>query len=243
MEHYVYVWRDADGVPFYVGKGKGRRLYSMSGRSKEFKEIRASEDCTVEIVDTFIHESQAFAREFELIARYGRRDSGGILINRSDGGEGPNGYTMTDEHRSRISQAHKGRPKSASQRAKIGAAHRGKEVSEETRAKLRARVMSEDSRRLLSEKQMGHSYNAGIPKREEHKLKIALRRRRSLPKGKFKGVSLHKGWWMASIKVNNKKIYLGIFRNPEDGARKYDEAAKREWGADCYLNFPNEAAS
>ncbi|UYE95897.1 hypothetical protein KNLIENLN_00085 [Sinorhizobium phage NV1.1.1] len=241
--YYTYLWKRADGTPFYVGKGKGRRAYSMSGRSKEFKEIRGGEECSVEIVDTFIHESQAFAHEMELIQKFGRRDMGGLLINKSNGGEGPNGYSLTDGHRARISKAQMGRLVSDAHRAAISAAHRGKVVSEETRAKLRARVMSEESKRALSEKQKGHAYNAGIPKSEEHKLKIALRRRRAPPKGQFKGVSLQNGWWIASIKINNEKRYLGCFRNPEDGARKYDEAANQEWGTDCYLNFPNEVAA
>ncbi|TIV38948.1 MAG: hypothetical protein E5V91_12445 [Mesorhizobium sp.] len=86
--YYTYVWRDANGVPFYIGKGKGRRAQNTTMRSEDFKSVHAQGCCTVEIVDWFIHESQAHACEVELIERYGRREFGGLLVNKTDGGDG-----------------------------------------------------------------------------------------------------------------------------------------------------------
>lgn len=98
---YTYVWRDALGIPFYVGKGAGKRAYNTKNRPAAFKKIYDSGNCAVEIVDEFIHEAQAHALEVELIAKYRRREFGGLLINKTDGGEGQSGAVVsvaTREH-------------------------------------------------------------------------------------------------------------------------------------------------
>lgn len=56
---------------------------------------------------------------------------------------------------------------------------------------------------------------------------------------RFKGVSLMKkrGVWVA--KIANR--HLGVFRNEEDAARCYDDAALQLWGEYSRLNFPIDA--
>jgi hypothetical protein len=102
---YVYILRDPrpgkDMQPIYVGKGKGRRAHKhwhvMHHRNpllhNTFGKIRkAGLEVVVEIVSYFDVEAEAFKREIELIAKYGRRNDGtGILRNLSNGGEGPAG--------------------------------------------------------------------------------------------------------------------------------------------------------
>lgn len=150
---YTYIWSNANG-PFYVGKGQGRRAHSVSQRSPEFKAIYAEGGCSVEIVDEFVLETQAHAHEIELIAKYGRRDVGGPLVNKSDGGEGgATGVVRSEETRAKmsaanrnrspetrakLSAAHKGKPKSPEAVAKSAAAKRGVKLSAETRAKMSA---------------------------------------------------------------------------------------------------------
>lgn len=58
----------------------------------------------------------------------------------------------------------------------------------------------------------------------------------------FKGVSWHKATkkWQARIQVRGKKIYLGLFNDPEDAARTYDKAALKHFGEFARLNFPKE---
>lgn len=58
----------------------------------------------------------------------------------------------------------------------------------------------------------------------------------------YRGVNFHKRArkWEASISVNNKRIYLGVHSNKDDAARAYDEAAKKFYGAEAKLNFPEE---
>lgn len=69
------------------------------------------------------------------------------------------------------------------------------------------------------------------------------RNRAALPRenrhSRYKGVSRFKstGKWMASIYVNGKLRFLGTFRNEEDAARAYDEAANQHFGEFSRTNF------
>lgn len=55
----------------------------------------------------------------------------------------------------------------------------------------------------------------------------------------YKGVSLHKpsGKWVAKIKVNMKRIHLGLHKEKLDAARAYDNAAKLYFGDFAVTNF------
>jgi len=57
----------------------------------------------------------------------------------------------------------------------------------------------------------------------------------------FKGVWWHKigKKWCAELRVDNTKIYLGLFNTAEEAAHAYDEAAKLHHGEFAYLNFPH----
>lgn len=222
---YVYVWRDADGQPFYVGKGKGSRAYSTKSRSKEFKAVHASGGCAVEIVDWFVHESQAHAFEVALIERFGRRQFGGQLVNKTDGGEGAVGSVRSDETRAKISRALRGRIFDAEWLAKIVDANRGRVVSDEHRAKL-------------SEAGLGRILTP------EERAKVSHASRCRAPKTGFKGVSfVSEGRCRARIKVNGKIRWLGYFSVPEDAARAYDAAVDHFWGpGPWYRNFDNVSA-
>lgn len=223
MEYYTYVWRDAAGVPFYVGKGKGKRAHNTTRRSVDFKEIYAQGGCTVEIVDWFIHESQAHAHEVELIELYGRRDIGGLLVNKTDGGEGTSGRKLNDEARAKISAAAKARGIPNETRARLIEATRGKKHTDEHKSKISAAL-------------------TGRPRPGETRDRISLSRRMMGPKDGFKGVvfSTEANKWMARIRVDGVTKYLRCHSVPEDAARAYDKAAFEAWGFDCYLNFPED---
>ncbi|MDX1032819.1 hypothetical protein GOL82_16390 [Sinorhizobium medicae] len=241
MDFYTYIWRDACGLPFYVGKGKGKRAYDTTTRSADFKEVYAHGGCTVEIADWFIHESQAHAHEVELIELYGRRVFGGLLVNKTDGGEGATGSVRSAETRAKISAAHVGKvisPEtrakmlgntnmlgklhSVETRAKIGAAHRGRRKSEEQRSKQSAAML-------------------GRTPTEDHRGKLSSANRFAGPRIGLKGAffETRRQKWFAQIRVDGKQRYLGSFETAEEAARAYDAAAIAAWGVgNCYLNFP-----
>lgn len=55
---------------------------------------------------------------------------------------------------------------------------------------------------------------------------------------RFKGVSLSRGRWYASLRLNRKTIHLGSFLTEEESALAYDEAARRLFGEFARVNFP-----
>lgn len=59
----------------------------------------------------------------------------------------------------------------------------------------------------------------------------------------FKGASFHgaSGKWRGQIKVDGRKLHLGLFLTAEEAARAYDAAALRHFGEFSLLNFPLEA--
>lgn len=175
---YTYVWRDASGVPFYVGKGKGRRAWITTQRSKPFKEIHSEGNCRVEIIDYFIHESQAHAHEVELISRYGRRDNGtGSLVNLTDGGEGTSGWVASEDTRAKISRAAIGRIVSVSTKELISAAHKGRKLKPEHVAKIAkantGRKHTEEAKAKVGAANLGNTYALGTVRSEETRAKIS----------------------------------------------------------------------
>lgn len=89
---YVYIWKDAGGIPFYVGIGStlGRANPKSKGhRNKaclaKLREIGA--DAVIVEIHTAANEEAAKACEQKLIAQYGRIRDGGTLTNISNGGE------------------------------------------------------------------------------------------------------------------------------------------------------------
>lgn len=57
---------------------------------------------------------------------------------------------------------------------------------------------------------------------------------------RFRGVTWHRigKRWMAQLKKNGKRIYLGLFLAEEAAARCYDAAAIEHFGKFASLNFP-----
>lgn len=233
---YTYVWKDGSGVPFYVGKGSGNRMRNTHNRSAEFKAIYAAGDCTVEIVDEFMLDSQAGAHEVELIEKYGRREFGGLLVNKTDGGDGALGYFHTAESRAKISAANKGKVVSPEtlERMRIAATN----PSLETRAKIGAgRRWWRPNAETLARMSIASSNIS-----TETRARMSKSQRLAGPRtGDFKGVTFSQPSmkWMAQITIDGKNTYLGRFATALEAALAYDAAAIEAWGFDCYLNFPD----
>ena len=100
--YYTYIHANQDGVVFYVGKGSGRRVYSMKDRSWEwYEEMQKHDGLLMKIVARFDNEQDAFTHEQELINEY--KSKGFKLVNKNDGGAGPNGYVVTEERKKLLS--------------------------------------------------------------------------------------------------------------------------------------------
>jgi hypothetical protein len=82
-EHYVYMYlRESNGTPYYVGKGKGDRY-----KEKHRVNIPPKEENIVFVAKDLTNE-EACNLEKLLISQYGRKDLGeGILHNQTDGGD------------------------------------------------------------------------------------------------------------------------------------------------------------
>lgn len=143
---YVYLMFRLDGRPCYVGKGKGARWrhHGKYGRNRHLlniiKQARAQgqELHRVKVREN-MSEAEAFMLEKELIAFYGREDiDTGILVNLTDGGDGPAGYKMPPELRAHHSAIKRGLKQTPESNAKRSAALKGRRMPAEQRAKLSA---------------------------------------------------------------------------------------------------------
>ena len=94
MEYYIYAYLREDGTPYYIGKGKGRRIFDKENRTscpvpKDKRRII--------FLKQNITEEQAFIHEIYMISVFGRKNNGtGILRNLTDGGEGFSSTTMKE---------------------------------------------------------------------------------------------------------------------------------------------------
>lgn len=94
------MWVRGDDSPYYVGKGKGKRAFDESRKTHPKSTAR------VRIVKSGLSEDAAFKLEKELISKYGRKNLGtGILINRTDGGDGASGHILNDTQKANVRKA------------------------------------------------------------------------------------------------------------------------------------------
>lgn len=92
-------------IPFYIGKGTGRRYKKTDNRNKWWKHIVDKYGYESKIIKDGLAEHDACELEQQLIAEYGRRDLGtGVLVNLTDGGETSKGVVLTEEQRAARSE-------------------------------------------------------------------------------------------------------------------------------------------
>lgn len=157
---YVYAYIDPrDDTPFYIGKGKGNRIFRhlspgmmQEGLRKGWFFYRKLKKLLVAGVTPDIHfvcehltEHQALYLESFFIKALGRRDlSTGCLCNLTDGGEGCShaGCKHSDETKKiiadKLREIRTGWTLSEVTKQKIGDTHRGREHTDETKARMAA---------------------------------------------------------------------------------------------------------
>ena len=148
--YYTYAYLREDRTPYYIGKGKGKRINQKCRRLFNLppKERRI-------FLKKNLTEEEAFKHEIYMIAVLGRKDLGtGILNNFTDGGEGASGLKCSEETKRKLSESHKGITHTEETKRKLSESHKGITPSEESRKKMsesrKGITLSEETRKKMS---------------------------------------------------------------------------------------------
>jgi hypothetical protein len=163
MNYYTYAYLREDKTPYYIGKGKGRRIYDNR------RTIKLPKDKSrIIFLKQNLTEEEAFKHEIYMISVFGRKDLGtGILRNKTDGGEGTSGIIPNDDTRKKLSNVWKGRKHTEETKKKMSESRKGKLLSEEIKIKL------SEIRKNPPEEVMNRLDRKGVSLTEEHKKKIS----------------------------------------------------------------------
>jgi NUMOD3 motif len=210
-EYYTYAYLREDKTPYYIGKGKGNRLYKKGSRVF----APPKDKSRIIYLKQNLTEEEAFKHEIYMIDVFGRKDLGtGILYNRTGGGDGVSGVIRSEETRRKISVANKGenhpmynKTHSEESKRKISVAKKGennhnygKIFSEETRRKMSesSKNPSEETRKKLSDTNRGENNpNYGKTASEETKKRMSDAHKNPPEEIRIKMSEASKGtkWW------------------------------------------------
>ena len=172
---YTYAYLRKDRTPYYIGKGQRKRMYQRGGKPCP---VPKDSDRIIKLKQN-LSEEEAFKHEIYMISIFGRKCDGGILLNKSIGGQGTSGFiplentralwskqrkgknriVFTQEIKNKISNSKKGKKYSLELRKKLSEVHKGKTHSDETKKKMssahKGRVFTEEWKEKLSEANKG----------------------------------------------------------------------------------------
>jgi hypothetical protein len=185
MHYYTYAYLREDKTPYYIGKGKGNRIYDKRKTTKPPKD-----KSRIIYLKQNLTEEEAFRHEIYMIDVFGRKDLGtGILHNRTDGGDGASGAIRSEETKKKMSEAKKGKTPSEETRRKLSDAQKGKTRSEEHKRNLSdakkgeknhmyGKTTSEETRKKQSDAMIGKNHpNYGKTQSEETRRKLSERQK------------------------------------------------------------------
>jgi len=184
--YYTYAYLREDGTPYYIGKGKGNRAYRKSGKPCATPKDKSK----IIYLKTNLTEEQSFNHEKYMIFIIGRKDLGtGILLNKSDGGEGASGCIQSEETRRKRSAKMKGENNPLYGKRGKDSPRYGKTHTQETKDKIRkslqGNVISEETRIKISEKNKLNRFGEKNPfygrkhsEETKQKMKEAAKRRK-----------------------------------------------------------------
>ena len=146
-DYYTYAYLREDKTPYYIGKGRGERIYSTS------RSIKAPKDTSrIIYLKKNLTEAEAFKHEVYMISVLGRKDLGtGILRNLTNGGEGTSGHIKSEECKKKIGEA------------RIGKTHT-EEWKKAISEKLSGRTHTEEAKKKMSVAKSGENHPLfGVP--------------------------------------------------------------------------------
>jgi hypothetical protein len=139
---YVYEhWRTDTNLPFYVGKGCASRARNMKYNRNphhiaiQNKLKRIGDKVEVRIISRDMLEIEAYNYETQRISYW--RDQGVVLVNLSDGGDGPSGFKHSETWKRALSERMKIYFSDPENRAAVSRRNKGRVLTPEQRAAYR----------------------------------------------------------------------------------------------------------
>jgi len=141
MSFYIYEHlRNDTKIPFYIGKGNGKRAFKTINRNALWHKVVAeSNGFFVNILINDIDEELALLAEREAIDVYKKRNIS--LVNLTSGGQGVSGLKHSEQTKLKFSKIHKGKTISDDVRKRISKGMKGVNVG---------RPISEAQKRQIS---------------------------------------------------------------------------------------------
>ena len=180
-QFYVYVIFRPNGIPCYVGKGRGTRWlqHEKLGKRHHNKHLaniiaNAGGDVPKVKIRQNLTNEQACEIEIALIRVIGRECHGGPLVNLTDGGEGAPGIkrVVSAETKEKLRISHLGKKQSAETKEKRAAKNRGKKRSAEFC--IRMSIVRRGEKRSIETRQNMNRAKIGMKLSAAHRLKIKL---------------------------------------------------------------------
>lgn len=257
-EFYVYALYDPrTNIPFYVGKGKGRRCYDHNSENdkkpnpKKRELINAIQAdgfiLTVKFIEKDLEENEAFMVETAWIRNLGRMDeNAGPLFNLTNGGEGTSGYKHSEKTKQKMRERMTGHIVSKETRQKLSQVSKGnkswagKTHSEETKRKqsaaLKGRVLSEEHKRNISKAKQNISRETKQKLSQAAKKRIMTEETKQKHRERMKGNQYSLGQIhskesrqkMSKAQTGQKNHFYGKTHSEETKQKLKDAWAKRK---------------